>query len=385
MRIRPLAFVPAILIAALLAVTGSARANAAIRIMVGGVEKQIYLPAKLAEQLGYFKDEGLDVELLSQPAGIDAEDELLAGAVQGVVGFYDHTIDLQSKGSFVESVVQFGRVPGEVELVATRRAAAIKSPADWKGKTLGVTGLGSSTSFLTQFIAAKSGLKSDEVTLLPVGGGDTFVSALEQGKIDGGMTSEPTASRLLAGGEAKVLIDMRTIEETKRVLGGAYPSASLYMQTGYVEVHHDLVQRLVNAFVRSLHYIATHSAEDIAGEMPPEFYAGNKSLYVKALAGDKGMFTSDGRMPPRGPARISARSRETSADNSAVRPGASPFQKGIDGAAPWASSTRTRPFSMRRIRQEAVPSRNTSPDMLSTAKSSSTVPTVAPSGSATTR
>ena len=68
-----------------------------------------------------------------------------------------------------------------------------------------------------------------------------------------------------------------------------------------------------------------------------------------------------------------------------VRPGASPRQNGIAGAAPCASSTRTRPGSTRRIRHEVVPSRKTSPAMLSTAKSSSTVPTVVPSGSATTR
>ena len=67
-----------------------------------------------------------------------------------------------------------------------------------------------------------------------------------------------------------------------------------------------------------------------------------------------------------------------------VRPGASPRQNGIDGAAPWASSTRTRPGSTRRMRQDVVPSRNTSPAMLSTAKSSSSVPTTVPSGSATT-
>ncbi|MFM0557648.1 ABC transporter substrate-binding protein, partial [Paraburkholderia sediminicola] len=41
-----------------------------ITIMVGGITKLIYLPARLTEQLGYFKDEGLDVELLSQPAGV---------------------------------------------------------------------------------------------------------------------------------------------------------------------------------------------------------------------------------------------------------------------------------------------------------------------------
>ncbi len=93
-----------------------------ISIMVGGATKIIYLPAKLTEQLGYFRDEGLDVEILSQPAGVDAENELLAGAVQGAVGFYDHTIDLQSKGKEVQALVVFGQVPGEVELVSTKQA-----------------------------------------------------------------------------------------------------------------------------------------------------------------------------------------------------------------------------------------------------------------------
>src|SRR6202795_4755553 len=126
----------------------AAHAEDKVTIMVGGYEKQIYLPAKLAESLGYFKDEGLDVELLNEPAGVDAENQLLAGAVQGVVGFYDHCVDLQAKGKFVESVVQFSQAPGEVELVSTTHPA-IKSPANFKGMSLGVTGLGSSTNFLT--------------------------------------------------------------------------------------------------------------------------------------------------------------------------------------------------------------------------------------------
>jgi NitT/TauT family transport system substrate-binding protein len=117
--------------------------------MVGGIEKQIYLPAKLTEQLGYFKDEGLNVEVLTEPADVQAEDEIVSGAIDGVVGFYDHTLDLQAKGKFLESVVQFSQVPGEVELVSTKQGKSINSPADLKGKTLGVTGLGSSTAFLS--------------------------------------------------------------------------------------------------------------------------------------------------------------------------------------------------------------------------------------------
>ena len=80
----------------------------------------------------------------------------------------------------------------------------------------------------------------------------------------------------------------------------------------------------------------------------------------------------------------SSRRRETSADSSRLRPGASAIQNGIPGASPWASSTRTDPASIRRMRQEVLPRRNTSPATDSTAKSSSTCPTGSPSGSATT-
>jgi len=276
-----------------------------ISLMVGGYEKHIYLPAKLTEALGYFKDEGLDVELLNEPSGVDAEDEMLAGAVQGVVGFYDHCIDLQGKGKIVESIVQFSQAPGEVELVSTKHPE-IKSVADFKGKSVGVTGLGSSTNFLTMYLEVKNGLQINDVTSVPVGAGTTFIAAIQQDKIQAGMTTEPTISRLLKSGDATVLVDMRTIEKTKAALGGTYPAASLYMETSYVNSHKADVQKLANAFVKTMKFINTHSAEEIADKMPKEFYVGDKDLYVKGLADGKGMFTPDGKMPAGGPETVLA-------------------------------------------------------------------------------
>jgi len=291
----------------LTAVSGTALAadsGGKLTIMVGGATKIIYLPAKLTEQLGYFKEEGLDVEIQSQPAGVDAENELLAGAVQGVVGFYDHTIDLQSKGKEVEAVVVLGQVPGEVEMVATRSAGQIKSMADIKGKTLGVTGLGSSTNFLTQYLAFRAGVASSQFTVLPVGADTTFIAAIRQGRIDAGMTTEPTVSQLLKTGEAQVLVDLRTAEGTTQALGGLYPASSLYMQRAWVDSHKDQVQKLARAFVKTLHYMKTHSADEIAQKMPKDYYGNNRDLYVKALASSMPMFTADGKMPAGGPETV---------------------------------------------------------------------------------
>lgn len=281
-----------------------AQAAEPITIMVGGINKIIYLPAKLTEALGYFKDEGLTVELQSQPAGVDAENQLIAGAVQGVVGFYDHTIDLQSKGKDIEAIAVFCKVPGEVELVSTKAAPTFKTMADAKGKTLGVTGLGSSTEFLTRYLADRQGVATKDYSLLPVGAGNTFVAAMKQDRIQAGMTTEPTVSEMLKTGDAKVLVDLRTEKDTVAALGGLYPAASFYVQNAWAESHKEQAAKLAHAFARTMEYIHTHSAEDIAEKMPRDYYGSDKALYVQALAASLPMFTADAKMPAGGPENV---------------------------------------------------------------------------------
>jgi NitT/TauT family transport system substrate-binding protein len=295
----------AVLATALLSLAPATHAADKVSIMVGGYEKIIYLPAKLTEALGYFKDEGLDVELLNEGAGVDAENEMLAGAVQGVVGFYDHCVDLQTKGKYVESVVQFSQAPGEVELVSTKHPE-ITSMAGLRGKSLGVTGLGSSTNFLSQYLMVKAGVPLGEFTSVPVGAGTTFIAAMQQDKIQAGMTTEPTISRLLKTGEARVMVDMRTMEGTKAALGGTYPAASLYMSTDWVEKNRPVAQKLANAFVKTLRFINSHTGAQIAEKMPKDFYVGDREGYIKALDNGKAMFTADGVMPAGGPETVFA-------------------------------------------------------------------------------
>jgi NitT/TauT family transport system substrate-binding protein len=271
-----------------------------IKIMVGGLSKVIYLPGQLAQQIGAYKKQGLDVELFDQPSGANAETSLLAGEVQAVVGFYDHTIDLQAKEQCITSVVQFSNVPGEAEMVSTAKAGEIRSGTDFRGKNLGVTSLGSSTDFLTKALAARGGVSSKDYTPVKVGAGQTFISALQQGSIDGGMTTDPTIAQLTNTGQAKILYDMRTVEGTQAALGGLYPASSLYMSCEIVHRYPDIVQKLANAYVDSLQWLAKHTPEQVADIMPKSFAGGDKALYVKSLKDSLPMFTKDGRMNPAG-------------------------------------------------------------------------------------
>jgi len=283
---------------------GSAAASAApatLTIMVGGLNKQIYLPNKLTEALGYFKDQNLTVNLIDEPSGKDATTALIAGEVEGSSGSYDHTIDVAGLGKNLIEVVQLLRAPGEAEMVATAKANDIKGPADFKGRKLGVTSIGSGTHGLTQYLASTKGITPDQFTPIAVGSGDTFIAAIKQGTIDAGMTTEPTISRLLKTGDAKVLIDLRTPELTRAALGGDYPFISIYMRADWVAQNKSVVQRVANAYVKTLKWIQTHTPQEIADKLPADYYAGDKDLYLAALTGSMPMFSPDGKMPAGAP------------------------------------------------------------------------------------
>ena len=314
-RMRTAGILAAVLVAGGLAACGSSAGHSGgssagdsgsskITIMVGGLDKQIYLPAQLTQSLGYFKQEGLDVDLQTEPAGVDAETAMLAGHVDAVVGFYDHNIQLQAKGKTTESIVQFSQVPGEVELTANTQSG-VRSPADWKGKNVGITGAGSSTDFLSQYLAVKAGLNVSDIHRVAVKAGQTFIAAMQHGQIVSGMTTEPTITAAVDMGLAHVMTDMRTKAGTVAALGGTYPAACLYAPTSWVNGHKAVVQKLADAFVKTLQYIATHSGAEITDHVPADFYKGvGKAKYAAALDAGKGMFTADGVMPSDGPQTV---------------------------------------------------------------------------------
>jgi len=282
---------------------GTLAANAPkVTIMVGGLSKQIYLPYMLTKQLGYYDKSGVNVSLIDEPAGGDATQNMIAGQVQGVGGFYDHNIALQALGKSSESVVSMLQIPGEVELCRSDLKGKIKSPADWSGKSLGITDTGSSTDFLTQYLATKNGVDPSKTTRRGVGAGPTFIAAMKQKAIDCGMTTEPTVSQVLSDNTGFILLDMRTAAGSRQALGGTYPATSLYMTTAYVNGHRDVVQKLVNAYVSTLKWIQGHNGSEIADKMPADYYAGvGKAAYAKALDSEKGIFNPTGIMPPDGP------------------------------------------------------------------------------------
>ncbi len=279
-----------------------------VTLMVGGIDKQIYLPYQLAQDLGFYKKYGVSVQLSTeQNGGVGAETAMVSGQVDMAGAWYVHAIDFQAKGKDVVDVVQLSGAPGEREMCA--KNSGISSPADWKGKSLGVTDIGSGTDELTVYLAARYHLTSKEISRVAVGAGPTFVAALQHGRIACGMTTQPTAGAIQTQGIGTSVVNLATTSGARQWLGGAYPAAGVLARADWVAAHQAVVQKVVDALVATMHWISTHSATDIANAMPPAFVSNGlttKAAYIAELAQDKGQFLANGTMPASGPATVLA-------------------------------------------------------------------------------
>jgi NitT/TauT family transport system substrate-binding protein len=274
-----------------------------LKIMVGGLNKQIYLPNMLAQRLGYFKAENLDVTLIDEGSGQASEEEVVAGNVDAGSGAYVHPMVLNTQGKKIETICQFGIAPGEAEVVDAS-LTNITSAKDLAGKNLGVTDLGSGTHVLTQAILGTAGVNPTNAHYVAVGAGDTFIAAIQQKKIAAGMTTYPTISRLVNSGKGKILVSLLTPDSTRAALGGDYPFIGIFAKNDWVNSNKDVAQRLVNAYVKTLKYIHSHSADEIASQMPTDYFAGDKASYVADLKDQLAIFGTDCKMPAGGPETV---------------------------------------------------------------------------------
>ena len=289
------------LLALALSVVGPTSAHAQkVRLAVGGQNALYYLPLTVTERLGYFKDEGLDVEISDLAGGAKALQALIGGSADVVTGAFDHTIQMQAKGQAITAVVQLGRFPGFVLALVGPKAASYKGPADLKGMKIGVTAPGSSTHFMVLHMMAQAGLKPDDASFLGVGAGPTAVAAAKRGEIDALVNVDPVINLLQSENAiGKIAADTRTMEGTQAVYGGPYPAAVLYLSPTYARNHPKTVQALTNAFVRGLKWVASHPAEEIAKAMPPEYALGNMPLFIQSIRSSIPMYSPDGRFSPR--------------------------------------------------------------------------------------
>lgn len=282
---------------------GDGGSTPTVTVTLSNQANQSYLPLILAQRMGFFKKQGLNVKIDNLQTSSQVSDALLTGDAQAMIGFYDHNLDLQAKGKDTESVVQLLQAPGMVEM--TRTNESLDSPADLRGKAIGVTSLGGSSSYIGSYLAVHNNIPVTQTHMVAVAAGPTFVAAFQHNRVDAGVTTEPTISTLLEKHLGKIIADMRTSAGTKAALGGPYPGTCLTVKTSWVNSHKATTQKLVNALYQTLQWMESHSAAQITAQVPADFYSGSgKQQYTEALANEMGMYNPTGQMPADAPQTV---------------------------------------------------------------------------------
>lgn len=271
-----------------------------VAIAVGGQASFQYLPLTLAEQLGYFKAEGLDVVISDFSSGERALHAMLAGAADVASAAYEHTITQQSQGRYFQAFVLQGRAPQIALGVSARSLAHYKAVHDLKGRKIGVTAPGSDTDLVAKRVLARAGLKAVDVSLVGVGSSAGALSALRSGQIDAICNIDPVMTMLEQKGEVRVIVDTRTLKGTREVFGGPMPAACLYAPLDFVQKNPRTAQALTHAIVRSLKWLQTAGPGDLINAVPEPYLLGDRGLYLavfeklrEAIALD-GVFPEDG-------------------------------------------------------------------------------------------
>jgi NitT/TauT family transport system substrate-binding protein len=266
-----------------------------ITLAVGGKSLLYYLPLTIAERKGYFKAEGLEVEIVDFPGGAKALQAMVGGSADVVSGAYEHTINMHAKGQPIVAIALQGRYNGIVFGVSKAKAATYKSPQDLKGLKVGVTAPGSSTHMAVQNLAAKAGLKPDDFAAIGVGATAGAVAAMKRGGIDAMSNLDPVITKLETDGDLVVIVDTRTAKGMKEVYGGAYHAGCIYAPADWLKRNPNTAQALVNAMVRAVVWLRSASVDDVIATVPNEYYGADLALYRGSLLKNKEGYSPDGR------------------------------------------------------------------------------------------
>ena len=202
---------------------------------------------------------------------------------------------MQVKGQDIVAVIELGRYPGIALAVKKDRMDKIKTIADLKGAKIGVTAPGSSTNMIVWYLMAKAGLKPDDASFVGVGAG-----AVGDRRHPEGRDRRHLQHR---SGDRQAGVDRRRRGPGRDAHDGGHHQGvrrhrcrrpSLYMKRDFIEKNPNTVQALVNAFYKTLKWLDKATPEQIADNVPQEYWLGDKPLYIAAVKANLQIYSRDG-------------------------------------------------------------------------------------------
>jgi NitT/TauT family transport system substrate-binding protein len=214
------------------------------------------LPIYIAEENGYFKKHGVEVEVIVSRGGGEAMKSYIAGEVNIVATGFPEVGLMRAKG--VDVALYFAQTSRVPFGMIARKDAGVKAVADLKGKTVAVTSPGSLTSNLARYFVKQAGLDPDkDVTFVSVGGGGELLGALSSKQADAAMLFEPFVTIGIRQGLADMLVDVPAKLD-------AFSSSPLSTSAAFVQKSPKEAQAVYDALVEGLNFLHSDKAGTLA-------------------------------------------------------------------------------------------------------------------------
>ncbi len=259
-------------------------------ITVNGKAAMPYLPLTVAEQLGYFKAEGLDVEVVEAVPGGPAGDVTCAQ--------FDQALGMVARGAPVQSFVQLARTPGIALGASARAVPGLRGADDLRGRRIGVPSLGSTSHLVAAAALARAGVPASELTFIPVGGMPSAPQAVRAGQVDALCAPDPALTVLEQRAEVRLVADTRTLRGTQEVFGGPVPGACLYAPVDFLQKYPVTCQALAHAIVHALKWLRTAGPRDMLLTVPDAYLLGDRAVYLAAFERMRESISPDGLLAP---------------------------------------------------------------------------------------
>src|ERR1700761_278522 len=231
----------------LVAANGLARADDLLKAKVGVLRLSSSAPVFIAQDKGYFRDAGLDVELKFFDAAQPIAVATTSGDVDfGITAFTAGLYNLAGKG-VLKVIGGMSREKAGYPLIGyfasnNAYAAGLKTPKDLAGKRIAMTQVGSSFHYSLGLLADKYGFKLAEVKIVPLQSLSNAAAALKGETVDAALLPISTARKLMDDGGAKFLGWVG--DETPWQLGAVFASPKTLTNKA-------LVTRLLAALARA--------------------------------------------------------------------------------------------------------------------------------------
>jgi NitT/TauT family transport system substrate-binding protein len=261
--------------------------------IAGPVTSPEYLPLRVAEAEGYFTREGLSVVVRTTRAEPGAAEALVQGQADLAATSVDAILRFGPRTAAQGPRVVFGltAAPPVALLVPTSQAGVVRSLNDLPGTRVGLASPGAPEHAWFGWLLARSGLSVAQMWVVSHGARG-LVAAVESGDVHSGLVHEPAASRLLADGLARVMVDLRTPEATVQAIGTPTLHAAVFARADRRPRDRDL-----GAFARAVldaeKRIASAPPAELAARLPRRVTTPTDE-YASRLEATRRIYLADG-------------------------------------------------------------------------------------------